>query len=55
LVGPYSTHGEIRNTETFGSEKLKEKETLGDLGVHGRILLKWNLKKFGMNTWTGFI
>jgi hypothetical protein len=26
-----------------------------DLGVEGRTILKWNLRKSGGNVWTGFI
>ena len=34
---------------------LKEKDHLYDLGIDGRIVSKWVLRKQGMGKWTGFI
>jgi hypothetical protein len=34
---------------------LKEAEDLGDVGVDGRIILKWILKELNKRAWTEFI
>lgn len=36
-------------------ESLKEKEHSEDLGVGGKIILKWKLGKQGFGVWIGFI
>jgi hypothetical protein len=35
--------------------KAKGKRQLGNIGIDGRIILKWNLKQWGMMLGTGFI
>lgn len=35
------------------SEILKQRDHLGDLAVHGTIILKWILEKQCITTWTG--
>jgi hypothetical protein len=40
---------------TFQLENVKESDCFEDLGIHGRILLKWILKKRGARAWTEFI
>jgi hypothetical protein len=37
----------------FWWENLRERDTLEDLGVGGRIILKWILKKCDGMAWTG--
>jgi hypothetical protein len=39
----------------FGGENLRERDYLKDVGIDGRILLKWFLKKYNVRAWTGFI
>jgi hypothetical protein len=34
------------------SEKLKERDQSGDLGLDVRIILKWILEKYGVRAWT---
>jgi hypothetical protein len=40
----YNTHGE-EMCKKFSSGNLKERDRLGVLGVDGRTILKWILKK----------
>jgi hypothetical protein len=33
---------------------LKKRDCLGELGIDGRILLKWGLKKYCVRVWNEF-
>jgi hypothetical protein len=39
----------------FSSKNLREREHSEDLGVDGRIILEWILRKYGGKLWTGCI
>jgi hypothetical protein len=39
----------------FCLEYLKGRDYLGDLGIDGRIALKWISRKWGLSIWTGLI
>jgi hypothetical protein len=39
----------------FWSENLNGKDHLGDLGIYGKIIIKWILRKYGVRVWTGFM
>jgi hypothetical protein len=32
--------------------KLRERDHLGDLGVGGKIILRWNFRKWDVRVWT---
>ena len=36
----------------FWWDNLKERDHIEDLGVGGRVVLKWILKRFGKKVWT---
>jgi hypothetical protein len=46
---------DTRNAYKFLLGNLKGRDYSEDLGVYGRIILKWVLKKFCVKSWTGFI
>ena len=37
----------------FRRGKLRERDNLGDLGVDGRIILRWIFRKWDVGVWTG--
>jgi len=43
----------MRDAHTgFWWGNMRERDHFGDPGVDGRIILKWNLKKYDMWVWT---
>ena len=38
-----------------GGEMSGERDDLGDPGVDGRIILRWNFRKWDVGAWTGLI
>jgi len=44
-----------RNLDRFWLEELRERHYLEDLGLVGRLKLKWNLKKNDKISWTDLI
>jgi hypothetical protein len=47
LAGHVACIGEMRCIQNFGRKNLKGKSHLRDLGVDGRIILKWIIKECG--------
>ena len=51
-----SVYGERRSVYwVLVGGDLRERDHLEDLGVDGRIILKWLFKKMGREAWTGLI
>jgi hypothetical protein len=50
-----STHGSNEMYTEFWSGNLKGRDHMEDLGVDGRIIIEWVLKKLGGNVWIKFI
>jgi len=56
MGGACSTYGgEERCMQGLWWENLRERDHLGDPGIHGRIVLKWIFRKWDGWTWTGLI
>jgi hypothetical protein len=45
--------GGRRPIQGFGGETLRERDHLGDPGIDGRIILRWILRKWDVEVWTG--
>jgi hypothetical protein len=39
----------------FGGGNLRERDYWEDQGVDGRIILRWNFRKWDMGVWNGLI
>jgi hypothetical protein len=46
---------EMRNAYKILVESLKVRDHLEDLGLYGKIILKWLIRKQGGRVWTGII
>jgi hypothetical protein len=56
MGGSRSRYGKDKKYVTqFWSENIKGRDLLGDLGVGGKIILKWILKVYGVRVWSGFM
>jgi hypothetical protein len=52
----YGTYGrQDRCVQDIGTGNLREKAHLENLGVDGKIILKWLFKKWDGELWTGLI
>jgi hypothetical protein len=54
-VGHRACIGERRGTYRILVGILRERYNLGDLGIDGRLILKWIFKKWGGGLWTGLM
>jgi hypothetical protein len=45
----------MKNAYKISVGSFKGRDYLEDLGIEGRIILKWILEKQNRNLWTGFI
>ena len=52
-AGHVARMGERRGAFWFGWGNLRERGQLGDLGIDGRIILRWILRKWDVRAWTG--
>jgi len=54
-VGHAARIGDMRNAYKDQFENLNVSGRLKDLGLEGRIILKWILNVYGVRMWPGFI
>jgi len=53
MGGACSTYGDRRVIYGVWRGNLRERDHLGDSGVDGRIILRWNFGKWDVEAWTG--
>jgi hypothetical protein len=51
MGGACGTYGK----QDFGGEDLRGEDHLNDLGVDGKIILRWFFSKWDVQAWTGLI
>jgi hypothetical protein len=47
--------GGERRVNGFGGESFRERDSWGDPGVDGRIILGWTLRRWDVGVWTGLV
>jgi hypothetical protein len=55
MGGACGAYGRQERCRVFWWGNLKERNPLEDLGVDGRVVLKWISKKWGGQAWSGFM
>ena len=57
MGGTYNTYGGGEEAyKVFGSENLRERDHLEDLGIDGRLILKWMIKNWnGGMDWSDLV
>ena len=53
VCGTYG--GEEKCAQSFGGQNLKERDRLEDLGIDGRIILNYVLRRWEESVWIEFI
>ena len=53
LAGHVARMGSREAYTGFWWESLRERDHLGDPSIDGRIILRWDFRKWGVGVWTG--